>query len=877
MSERPTGAVAFLFSDIAGSTRAFEHDHDAMLRSLEVHDRLMAQVMSANDGFVFKTMGDAFLVAFPDVDRALNAAISAQLALSEFNWAGAGGHAVQVRMAIHFGDSQLRNNDYFGVALARTDRILKIAHGGQILLSESFHSQLAGKLPENVALVDMKYHRLRDLNRPEHIYQATHANLPDEFPPLHSLDVIPNNLPEQLTSFVGRKGQIAEVAELVKTHRLTTLMGSGGCGKTRLALQVAADLMDDFQDGVWFVEMAPLTEEAPVIQAIARVFGVSELAGKDYLDTIMDQIKGKKCLLILDNCEHILEVAQRATDRLLRACPDLKILATSREPLSIGGEQQWRIPSLTFPNIDQTSCTVLDLDWAMNFEAVRLFIERAQLINPKVELGLEDLKAIAGICDKLDGIPLALELAAATVDYLAPTQILVRLQDFFKLLNRGSRTAMERHQTLLGAILWSYNLLDSAEQILLRRVSVFQNGWSLEAVEQVCVDDNLQEFDALPALGMLVKKSLVIRETGTSGQARYRLLESVRQFGRGKLREENELTDFLDRHRDFIVALVSEVEPHLRTVDQKKYLDLLEEEHDNIRAALAHSTIVEERAQIAANVFLLWMNRGYLSEGRKWFEGVISRSSPIPDTILSKALNGAGLICVQFGDLPTAVRLLTECHEVRLRLDDPSGATSILNNLGYVNWYSGRVEEALEFYEKALDSLRDLGEDSKAANTLVNMAAVYLELKRFEEGKRVLADAEKTVREKGDPATLSVLLHNSGIIAVELGEFDNAVRYFTECVTLQVDMKSMSDLMLTLNDIAELCLRLKRYEQSVQLLAFTNQLVENMKLSRPIASDEECSNYLAALHKEISVEDFDRYWAEGERMSLDEVVALVNS
>jgi len=477
-----TGTWTFVFTDIEGSTKLWDEKPEAMRIALAEHDAHVRHELS-QQGEVFKTIGDAFCVAFKSPSEAVTAAGGLQKSLQDKAFGEVGN--LRVRVAVHTGEAESRDNDYFGPSLNRVARLLASGHGGQVLLSQATYELVRDALPSGYTAKPLGEHRLRDLERPESIYQLTAPGLPSDFPALKSLTELPNNLPLQVTSFVGREKELADVAKLIRKNRLVTFTGSGGTGKTRLSMQAAAELLPEFEDGVWLVELAPLTEPDLVPQTVAAALKVREEPGRPLIETLVSHLRDKRLLLILDNCEHLLDAAARLADSIGKNCPNVHLVATSREPLAIGGEQVYRVPSLSTPDPKKKE-SVESLE---QYEAVRLFIDRAVLAQPNFHVTNENAPAVAQICHRLDGIPLALELAAARVRAMPVETIASRLDDRFRLLTGGSRTALPRQQTLRATIDWSYGLLDEKEKTLLRRLSVFAGGWTLEAAEKVCADD----------------------------------------------------------------------------------------------------------------------------------------------------------------------------------------------------------------------------------------------------------------------------------------------------------------------------------------------------------------------------------------------------
>ncbi|HMX76373.1 MAG TPA: adenylate/guanylate cyclase domain-containing protein, partial [Anaerolineales bacterium] len=524
MRELPFGTVTFLFTDIEGSTKLWEQHPEAMKTALAKHDSILKDAIESNRGHVIKTTGDGFHAVFATAMDGINASVTAQRELHSSFFLHPSSLSLKVRMGIHTGEAELRNNDYYGGTLNRAARLMSVANGGQVLLSNTTADLVREQLPAEITLRDLSEHRLKDLTRPERIFQIVHPELPSEFPPIKTLDAFPNNLPAQLTSFIGREKEINEIINALNTSRLVTLTGSGGTGKTRLSVEVGSQLLTNFQHGVWLVELAPLSNEAQIIPALAQAFGLQELPFNPLAKLVDDYLRDKKLLLILDNCEHLIDACARLADHLLHLSAGVKILASSREALGIAGEVAYRTPSLA------------------DSESTSLFLDRARAANSKFSLTDSNASAIAQICHRLDGIPLAIELAAARTKILSAEQIATRLDDMFRLLVGGSRTALPRQQTLRALIDWSYDLLSDEEKRLLQFASVFVGGWTLDALEFVANEPNTLEL-----LEQLVNKSLVVTEE-REGAMRYFLLETIRQYAREKLFEAKQASAARDRH-----------------------------------------------------------------------------------------------------------------------------------------------------------------------------------------------------------------------------------------------------------------------------------------------------------------------------------------
>jgi predicted ATPase/class 3 adenylate cyclase len=578
----------FLFTDIEGSTRLWEERATAMGEALAQHDHLLRVAVEANGGSVIKTTGDGMLAVFDDPIDAVDAALAAQRMLRDATWGETG--PLRVRMAFHVGAAETRDGDYFGPALNRVARILSIGHGGQVICSAVAADLVRDRLATSVALVDLGSHRLRDIDRPEQIYQLVVADLPRTFPPLRSLSTRRSNLPLALTSFVGRGKELAEVTALVERHRLVTLIGTGGTGKTRLMLEAAGQLLDRHPDGVWLAELAPLGDQSQIASEVARALGAPEVPGVPALSVVTAFVADKDLLLLLDNAEHLVDGAARLAERLLAGAPRLRILATSREALAIPGEAVLHVRSLSCPPVGGVQGAIpgtpAGIEDVASTEAVQLFIARAAAVDPAFALGQSNVASVAEICRRLDGIPLAIELAAARVSAMSPDDIAKRLGDRFRLLAGGRRTAVPRQQTLHALIDWSWDLLTDEDRRLLRRLAVFTGGWTVSMASRIVGDDDggTDPVDLVDGLTRLVDRSLVIVDHGPT--TRYRMLETIRQYAREKLIESGEAADLADRHLAAYAELADEAQEPIRGPAMVDWLDRLDAEVDNLGAAL---------------------------------------------------------------------------------------------------------------------------------------------------------------------------------------------------------------------------------------------------------------------------------------------------
>jgi predicted ATPase/class 3 adenylate cyclase len=652
MKELPSGTVTFLFTDIEGSTKLWEKHPEEMKAALAKHDGILKNAVESNHGHIIKTTGDGVHAVFEKANDAVKTTIHAQQELNSSFIFHNSSLPLKARMGLHTGEAELRDGDYYGSVLNRTARLMSAANSGQILLSNTTAELVREQLPADTTLHDLGEHRLKDLTRPEHVFQINHPNLPSEFPPIKSLDSFPHNIPIQLTSFVGREKEIDEITELLKTSRLVTLTGSGGTGKTRLSIEVGAQELESFSNGVWLIELAPLSDESQIIPALAQAFGLQELPFNPLANLVNDYLRDKKLLLILDNCEHLIAACARLADNLLHHCAGLKILASSREALGIAGEAAYRTPSLA------------------DSESTRLFVDRARAANSKFSLSDSNASSVAQICHRLDGIPLAIELAAARTKLLSVDQISARLDDLFRLLVGGSRTALPRQQTLRALIDWSYDLLSDEEKNLLRIASVFVGGWTLDALEAVSEDPNTLEH-----LEGLVNKSLIVTEEHES-EMRYFLLETIRQYAREKLFEAKQSSTARDRHFIYFDELSEKMWDDLRSATFLPIRNRAFDEIENLRTALEWGMDhhVESAVHLAANFCIATSWFGMQTEGRTLLNSALEQIETLPPPIgdahlhrqklIAKGLFAEGMVAVGQGDSLRAAQVLQKAADI---------------------------------------------------------------------------------------------------------------------------------------------------------------------------------------------------------------------
>jgi predicted ATPase len=665
--------------------------------------------------------GDSLFAVFGEPAAAVAAALAMMRAVLAEPWPPV--TPIRVRMGLHTGTAQLRVGDYYGPVVNRCARIRGLGHGGQVLLSAASAALVRDTLPAGVSLRSLGAHPLRGLAAPEEVYQLCHPDLPADFPPLLSPQAPKHNLPLALTELIGREAEQGEVLTLLAQARLVTLTGSGGVGKTRLALAVAAELVDQYPEGVWLVELAPLAEERLVAPTVLQTLGTREEPGRPLLTTLTGHLQDRRLLLVLDNCEHLIDACAALTEGVLRRCPGVRVLATSREGLEVAGEQRYRVPSLPVPDLAQRLPPVR----LAEAPAVTLFVERARERQPGFALTAENAEAVARVCARLDGIPLAIELAAARADSLGVEGIAARLDDRFRLLTGGPRTALPRQRTLRAALDWSYDLLTAAEQQLLDRLSVFAGGWSLAAAEAICAGDGVARWEVLDLLASLVNKSLV-QTTGTEGALRYGLLETVRQYGQERLVAAGGLEQLRDRHLAWSLALAEEAERHLQGVaDQGAWMDRLAAEHDNLRAALRWARergAVEEGLRLGGALGYFWSERGYRVEGRGWLEGTLAAGAEAPAAVRARALSAAGDLAQWQGDFGRGVALFEESLALSRARGDARGIATALSGLALVLERQADYARATSVAEEALALSRALGDRAGMAAALSHLAVV---------------------------------------------------------------------------------------------------------------------------------------------------------
>jgi len=829
----PSGTVTFLFTDLEGSTKLWEQYPEAMQSGIARLEALSRHAIESHRGYVVKAMGDGFMASFADAQDAVRAAIVLQLNAQSESWVGL--PALRIRAAIHTGVVEERAGDYYGSPVNRTARLMGVGYGGQILLSETAYDLVRDSVVGDIVFRDLGQHRLRDMVRPERIFQANAPDLLSDFPPLKTLDVLPNNLPNLLTTFVGREHEKEKIKAILNNSRLLTLTGAGGTGKTRLSIEAAADSLEQFPDGVWLVEYAAVTDATLVAQTIATTLHLREERPRPILATLQDYLANKNVLLILDNCEHLVLAIAQAADVLLRTCAQLKILASSREPLGIPGEKTLRVPSLAVPSRDEMPA----LDQLTQFEAIKLFVDRATNLQPSFVLTKQNASAVAQIVRRLDGIPLAIELGAARIKALPVDKIAARLDDQFNLLSMGSRTLLPRQQTLNALIEWSFNLLTEAERVLFRRLSVLVGGWTFEAAEAICAGNGVEGYEILNLLSELVEKSLVNVREDERVETRYYFLDTIRQYARVKLLESGEEGELRLQHCEWFLGLTEDAEANFHGPDQSTWLNRLEIEYDNISFALdwlVTTGDAERGLRLSGALYDYWNIRGHWSEGRERLNKILALpASADPSNHRANALRAAGNLARQQNDYAVAQSLYESSLEISKALGDELGTANALNGLGSNYEAQGNYSSARDSFLQALDVYHRVNSPIDQARATLNLGLLESNHGNFAQAEIYFAECLPTFRELGDRRLEGMIVGNLGLMAYYRGDYAKARAFCGESLAIRRELKDKFGIANQLNNLASVALRLKEYANAKKLFEESLTLFAEIKSKRMIA------------------------------------------
>jgi predicted ATPase/class 3 adenylate cyclase len=761
--------LTFLFTDIEGSTALLRRvGDDVYAQVLAGHHALIRSALAAYGGSEVDTQGDAFFAVFSSPRACVAAVLEMQRAIQDHAWPG--GEQVRVRMGVHCGEAARTAAGLVGLEVHRAARVAAVAWGGQVLVSETAAALVRDWLPPGAALADRGSHRLKDLGRPERIFQLTAAGLPAGLPPLRSLGspALPNNLPARLSAFIGRDREVAEVRALVESCRLVTLTGAGGCGKTRLGLQVAAELLDGSGDGVWLAELAAVTEQDAVAPAISQALRLTGQPGRPVLETLLDALAPQNVLIVMDNCEHLIGECAKTAEAIVRRCPRVHLLATSREPLGIGGETIYRVPSLSLPDAEAGSAPG-------SSDAVALFADRARANGIALAGDEQTGPLVVSVCRRLDGMPLAIELAAARLRSMSLSELHDRLDQRFRLLTGGSRTALERQQTLAATVGWSYSLLAAAERVLLGRLSVFAGGFGLDAAEAVCGSGGIDVLDVADLLGSLVDKSLVVAEPAGTG-LRYRLLETIRLFAAERLVEagEEEATAAAAAHCEHFLAFAEMAAAYLTGPEQGKWLARLDADQANLRRAAGYAagrpdgTAVVLRLGVALDRY--WQPRSREQEALGLLVPALQRPDARADPALFAAalVTAAAVACLIDG--ATARQLAEQAVQVARRLGDERLLSRALGSLCAAHSFVGEPETGRPFGQESVERARRLGDDCLLGESLLE----YLLTIDPARSGQLYAEAFACTERSGDHVINSSLHNNAGNAALEAGDLPAA-------------------------------------------------------------------------------------------------------
>lgn len=913
--EFPSGTVTFLFTDIEGSTKLWQEFPASMPAALARHHAILNQAIAAHQGHVFQIIGDAFHVAFASAFDGLNAALDAQRALAGEPWRETG--PLRVRMALHTDHAEGNADQYASgeytegeyLFLARTARLMSAAHGGQILLSPSTAELVREHLPPELDLRDLGTHRVKDFE-PQQVFQVSAPELPSDFPPLKTLGSLPNNLPLQLTSFIGREREIEEVKEWLSVTRLLTFTGMGGSGKTRLAIQVAADLIEDFRDGVFFVPLAPIAEPGLVAPTIAQTLGVRESTGRSILAGLKEYLQPRNILLVLDNFEQVVAAAPLLVE-LLAACSQLYILVTSREGLHVRGEREYPVPPLALPSLTKLP----PLEALTQNPAVELFLQRAQAVKPDFKITNETAPAIVEICYRLDGLPLAIELAAARVRLMPPREILTRLEHRLQFLTGGARDLPGRQQTLRNAIAWSYDLLNENEQELFRRLSVFVGGCTLAAAEAVAGNNPL----VLDQIDSLLDKSLLRQGKSANDEPRFVMLELLREFGLEQLEASGEQETIRERHANCFLSLAGQAEARLESTEQVEWLNRMEQEHDNLRAALEWSKQADDQGELcmrlAGLLAVFWEARGHFSEGRERLSAVLAIDTARGRTAArAKLLRRAAELAYRQSDFAATKSLAESSLEIGRETGDKQGTASALVKLGDVATEVGNYAAASAHFEEALSIWRELEDQRGVARALISLGwadlrtgdyqranvrleealAVHRELKDirgigfalsglgevamrqgyYDRATQLVGESLELRRQSGNKWGVGVSLGTLGWIALRQGDLGQAVGRLAESLEVRQEIGDKSGSAWCLERLAEIAFARGQTQKAVRVFGAAAALRASMGSVIDSVDQPEHASTLAALRGQLGEERFAAAWTQGGALTLEQAIEL---
>jgi predicted ATPase/class 3 adenylate cyclase len=865
----PTGTVTFLFTDIEGSTRLLHELGDGYRAVQDRHAEIVRNALDAEDGREVRTVGDAFFAVFPTAKKAVRAAVRAQRELARSEWPK--GISLRVRMGLHTGDGVLGGDDYIGVDVNRAARIAAAGHGGQVVMSDATRALVEQDLPDGVSLRYLGRHRLKDFEQ-QSLFDLVIDGQSAEFPALRSLGgTPPTNLPPPRTSFVGRERELAEVGALLLRARLVTLTGPGGTGKTRLALRVAAEHLDRFEDGAYLVDLSAMTDARLLLSGIAASVGAQEHPDTDLLDTLVRYLSDRTLLLVLDNVEQLVDAAP-AVGRLIDAAPRLTVLATSRVPLHLAGEHDYLVQPLPLPDPATSALEALSA-----CESVALFVERARAVRRGFELDDRNARAIAGIVERLDGLPLAIELAASRVNLLSPQAILDRLQQRLPLLEGGSRDGPERQQTLRGAIRWSFDLLNDEERRVFARISVFAGGFSLESAEAVCSQG--LGVSVLDGLAALVDNSLVTRTETLDGRVRFRTLETIREYGRERLDESPEGEEVRRRHAWHFVAMAEAAEPELLTA-RSPWLDRLEEEHDNVRAALRWSIDsgeAEVGLRIVGALWRFWQVGNHLAEGRRWAEEVLRMPAAQERTAArAKALGADGSLAYFTSERARVRQSYEESLAIYGELGDRRGEADGAYNLAFAHLLAGELGPARELLERTIRIYGVLGDVVRQAHGKAALGLVCMQDGDLDASEALSESALATFGDAGDQWGLIWTLGQLASVALQREQYDRSRSFMLQSLDRSEAMGARGWNAVPVEGMGLLAIRQGDPDRGIRLAGAAARMKELAGGGAPPAI-VGMQDPLQLVEGTMPRERIEELWSEGRALTSEEAIALARA
>jgi predicted ATPase/class 3 adenylate cyclase len=866
----PTGTVTFLFTDVEGSTRLLQLLAERYRDVKERHDAILRAAIAEGGGVELGTEGDSFFAVFPSPVGAVTAAVKAQRALAEPGWPD--GVAVRVRMGLHTGEGILVGDNYLGLDVNRAARIAAAAHGGQLLVSDATRCLVERSPPAQTHLRDLGQHRLKDLTQPERLHQVVVEGLEQDFPSPRTLDARPNNLPAQLTRLIGRDEEIARLTELLAANRLVTLTGTGGTGKTRLALAVAAEALDDFGDGVFFVDLSAVADPDVVPSTVAAALRVRAEAGRPAIATVADHLREKKLLLLLDNFEHLLDAASTVLEPLLREAPAVTVLVTSRIPLRLYGEQQFHVPPLAVAEQDR----VLDAKAVAQSAAVALFAERAAAVRPEFRVTEPNAPVIAEITARLDGLPLAIELAASRIKLLSPEQLLGRLEQRLPLLAATDRNVPERQRTVRRTIDWSHELLGPAEQRMFARLSVFAGGADLDAVEAIVNPGGELDLDTLDGLAALVENNLVRSFDPPDAAPRFGMLETIREYGLERLTEGGEEEIIRCRHAQHWVEVAGRAAERLSGPEQALWTRRLELDHDNFRAALSwalRSGEAEVGLRLAAALDHFWRVAGHIGEGLRWLDELLAlpRSADLA-VVRARALAAAGGLAPWVGAIDAQMRYAQEAAAIFKDVGDSDGLVHALSALGWGNLHTGNLQVARELLEEAKSVAGADSASEIAANCDLGLGVLALTEGRAGDARSHLENALRMYGGTSDPYWVAFTEMLLGYVDRLEGRLDAAESRFRASLTRFRESNTVMMAATLVNAFADLALQRRQHERALRLAGASDALREPFGEKSPLeqASTVDVREALRSVVDEATMADL---YEQGRVMELDEAVA----